>query len=111
MQQTHLELAAAIANKSGRRELRAEGHQNRASAGANTNSEEARWLAAKAFQDPGYRGEVFDKGSGGRGATAAAPITFLRLAAALRLGSGSGGPIPAHSGGPRKRCATLVRGI
>ena len=77
----------------------------------NKNSEEARWLAAKAFQNHGYRGVVFAIGSRGWGATAAAPIEFLRLAAALRLGSGSGGPIPAHSGGPRKRCATLVRGI
>jgi len=46
MQQTHLELAAAIASKSGRHGLRADEHQKRASAGANSKTELARAVGA-----------------------------------------------------------------
>ena len=74
MQQTHRESAAAIASKSGRRELEAEGHQKRASAGANSKTKLAMAVGRLAYPEALGPSSKKCTGTGGRRRAPVAPI-------------------------------------
>ena len=83
MQQTHRESAAAIASKSGRRELEAEGHQKRASAGANSKTKLAMAVGRLAYPEAlGPNTHVVAHFRTSQQAAAVCPSCFLRVASA-----------------------------